>query len=262
MVFYLLTIYAGKTIVFVNSIHTIRRLVPILTCLKANVFGLHAEMQQKQRLKNLERFTTIDNSILIASDIAARGLDIPSVDMVIHYQIPRSGEIYVHRSGRTGRLNKEGVSIVLTAPEDQKLVTKLCSSLNRPEFKDFPVNNVISKRLKEPLRLATEIDLLEHSNRKKKSEKDWFKQAAENADLEYSDDDDDDDEGQEQQTKQFTTKLRNLKSTLQELLLNINHEGGKAIDDLKLSIEQGFTLKNKVSFKKRKLEMKSLKSKH
>jgi ATP-dependent RNA helicase DDX24/MAK5 len=56
MLYYVLSRYPGKTIVFVNSIDAIRRLVPILSHLVPNVYGLHAEMQQKQRIKNLERF--------------------------------------------------------------------------------------------------------------------------------------------------------------------------------------------------------------
>ena len=55
--------------------------------------GLHAQMHQKQRLKNLERFSANSNGFLIATDVAARGLDIPDVEHVIHYQVPRTSEV-------------------------------------------------------------------------------------------------------------------------------------------------------------------------
>ena len=256
MIYYLVTKYTGKTIVFVNSIHAIRRLIPILSCLKQNIFGLHAEMQQKQRLKNFERFTQSNDSVLIASDIAARGLDIPAVDMVIHYQVPRSGEIYVHRSGRTGRLHSKGISIVLTAPGDEKAVQKLCTALNRTELAPFPVDNALTSYLKKPLKIAIEIDQLEHSNRKQKSEKDWFQKAAESADLPYSDQESDEDA--EQTSKNFKVKLCNLKQQLQDYVVKTpSSKPTTALEDLQLAHERGFMPVNHVSAKKRKMELKN-----
>jgi len=58
-------------------------------------------MQQRARIKALERFRSTPNCVLLATDVAARGLDVRGVDCVIHYQLPRSAEVYVHRSGRT-----------------------------------------------------------------------------------------------------------------------------------------------------------------
>lgn len=66
-----------------------------------------------------------EDSLLIASDVASRGLDIPGVMHVIHYQIPRSAEIYVHRSGRTARLSKEGLSVMLVSPDEVNLYNKI-----------------------------------------------------------------------------------------------------------------------------------------
>jgi len=53
---------------------------------------LHAKMEEKRRLKNLEKFTEMDNAVLLATDVAARGLDIQEVDMVVHYQVPKTAE--------------------------------------------------------------------------------------------------------------------------------------------------------------------------
>lgn len=72
-----------------------------------NNFGigtLHAQMSQGQRLKALEKFHKLPNSLIIATDVASRGLDVQNIQYVIHYQLSRSPDIYVHRSGRTARV--------------------------------------------------------------------------------------------------------------------------------------------------------------
>ncbi len=76
-------------------------------------------MPQKSRLRSIERFSNPSSpSILIATDVAARGLDVPSVQLVVHYHLPRAADMYVHRSGRTARAEKSGSSILLCAPEE------------------------------------------------------------------------------------------------------------------------------------------------
>lgn len=76
-------------------------------------------------MKNFKNFVAEENSLLIASDVASRGLDIPGVMHVIHYQIPRSAEIYVHRSGRTARVSHEGLSVMLVSPDEINLYNKI-----------------------------------------------------------------------------------------------------------------------------------------
>ncbi|KAL2918796.1 ATP-dependent RNA helicase [Polyrhizophydium stewartii] len=196
MLYYVLCRYPGKTIVFVNSIDAIRRLVPILTLLKVQVVGLHAEMQQRQRLKNLDRFRATPNAVLVASDVASRGLDIPKVDHVVHYQLPRSADIYVHRSGRTARANNEGISVALCSPDELTMYKKVCHILGKADgMPDFPVDLSVLTAIKERLALAREVDLLQHREKKAASERDWFRKAAEEADIALSDDEEDGDEG-------------------------------------------------------------------
>jgi ATP-dependent RNA helicase DDX24/MAK5 len=94
-------------------------------------------------------FKANKTAVLVASDVAARGLDIPLVDHVIHYQLPRSGEIYVHRSGRTARANQDGVSLMLCSPEEVSLYKKLVLTLrngNSSHLHD-PSNSPTSKIL-------------------------------------------------------------------------------------------------------------------
>ncbi|KAJ1955886.1 ATP-dependent RNA helicase, partial [Dispira parvispora] len=99
--YYLVTRYPARTLVFVNSIDALRRLVPVFQLLQVPAYGLHSQMEQRARLKNIDRFKANKHAVLIASDVAARGLDIPLVEHVVHYQIPTAADVYVHRSGRT-----------------------------------------------------------------------------------------------------------------------------------------------------------------
>jgi ATP-dependent RNA helicase DDX21 len=75
--------------------------------------ALHGDITQSQREKTLNAFREGKFSVLVATDVAARGLDIPNVDLVIHYEIPNDPETFVHRSGRTGRAGKEGTAILM-----------------------------------------------------------------------------------------------------------------------------------------------------
>lgn len=117
--YYYLQANANKRVlIFVNSIKTSRRLDGLLRALNLNCRVIHAQLQQKQRIKALESFQQSPSGVLVATDVAARGLDIPNVDTVLHYDVARSSQVYIHRSGRTARANRAGTSISLVAPED------------------------------------------------------------------------------------------------------------------------------------------------
>ena len=112
----------GRTILFANAITALQRLKTLLTLLEVPALVLQGGMQQRARLKALERFREGGEhaSVLLATDVAARGLDIEGVEYVVHYQLPRSAEVYVHRSGRTARAAASGLSIALIEPADHK----------------------------------------------------------------------------------------------------------------------------------------------
>lgn len=88
-------------------------------------------MEQKQRLKNLEKFKSNSEGLLIATDVAARGLDIPNVNHVVHYQVPKTAETYVHRSGRTARGQNVGDALLLIEPQEHRSYIKLIHTLGR-----------------------------------------------------------------------------------------------------------------------------------
>ena len=132
--YYFLLRYPGRTLVFLSAIDGIRRLLPLLALLNVPAFPLHSQLEQRQRLKNLDRFKSTQNGVLLATDVAARGLDVPAVDHVVHYQVPRTADTYVHRNGRTARAMRRGFSLVMCAPDERKLVRALMHNLGRRAF--------------------------------------------------------------------------------------------------------------------------------
>ncbi|MEC8535486.1 MAG: DEAD/DEAH box helicase, partial [Pseudomonadota bacterium] len=106
----------------------------LLNALQKNgypVVSLHGDMDQHMRLKMLDRFKGGKATYLIASDVAARGLDIPAVSHVFNYDVPTHAEDYVHRIGRTGRAGRKGYAITLFTKEDGKYIDAIEKLINR-----------------------------------------------------------------------------------------------------------------------------------
>ena len=97
-----------------------------------NVGALHGDLEQSVRTRTLDGFRSGEISILVASDVAARGLDIPSVSHVINYDVPIHSEDYVHRIGRTGRAGRKGKAITLCFPHEEKHIDKIEELLGMP----------------------------------------------------------------------------------------------------------------------------------
>jgi superfamily II DNA/RNA helicase len=94
--------------------------------------ALHGDMDQHARMAALDSFRTGEMPILVASDVAARGLDIPAVSHVFNYDIPHHAEDYVHRIGRTGRAGRVGYSFTLVGPGDEKSLTAIEKLIGQP----------------------------------------------------------------------------------------------------------------------------------
>lgn len=187
--YYFLLRYPGRSLVFVGSIDGIRRLTPLFEILKVPVFPLHSQLQQKQRLKNLDRFSSSPNGVLIATDVAARGLDIPSVEHVVHFQLPRSADAYIHRSGRTARAKADGFSLQMCSPEERGMQMRLMKSLDRsPDLPELQVEPGFMPKLKERIRIAKEIEKARHMVKKKSHERNWLIEAAEAMDVDLDSD--------------------------------------------------------------------------
>jgi superfamily II DNA/RNA helicase len=97
-----------------------------------NAAPIHGDLDQSLRTKTLDRFRSGDLQFLIASDVAARGLDIPDVSHVFNYEPPRHAEDYVHRIGRTGRAGRLGASFTLVGPSDKKSLEGIEKLIGNP----------------------------------------------------------------------------------------------------------------------------------
>jgi superfamily II DNA/RNA helicase len=93
--------------------------------------GLHGDMDQKSRTETLDAFKTDKLMLLVASDVAARGLDIPAVSHVFNFDVPTHAEDYIHRIGRTGRAGRSGISITLASPSDGKYLDAITKLIQR-----------------------------------------------------------------------------------------------------------------------------------
>ncbi|MEJ6656611.1 MAG: DEAD/DEAH box helicase [Pseudomonas sp.] len=122
----------GKAIVFTNTRVMADRLNGVLRAVEGlRVYVLHGEKDQKDRKLAIERFKEVGSGVLVATDVAARGLDISELDLVINFDMPRSGDDYLHRVGRTGRAGAEGVAISLVAPHEWSLMSSVERYLRR-----------------------------------------------------------------------------------------------------------------------------------
>nr|XP_036587253.1 ATP-dependent rna helicase mak5 [Colletotrichum truncatum]KAF6797984.1 ATP-dependent rna helicase mak5 [Colletotrichum truncatum] len=184
-----------RTLVFTNSISAVRRLTPMLQNLNINALALHSQMPQKARLRSVERFTaTKENttSVLIATDVAARGLDIPGIDQVVHYHVPRAADMYVHRSGRTARAQRTGLSIILCGPEEVVPTRRLAAKVHAEEaskkkylMRTIDIDRRIASKLKPRIDLAKKLADATLAKEKGNKDDDWARAAAEELGVEY-----------------------------------------------------------------------------
>jgi superfamily II DNA/RNA helicase len=111
--------------------------------------AIHGDLDQSQRMKTLAAFRDGSLKILVASDVAARGLDIPAVSHVFNYDVPHHADDYVHRIGRTGRAGRSGITYMLVTPADDKgfdKVVKLIGSTPEEEKLDLDYSNAVTVR--------------------------------------------------------------------------------------------------------------------
>ena len=201
---YTLLLYHPKhrTLVFTNSISAVRRTTQLLQTLQLPALALHSSMPQKARLRSVERFSSPSSnpsSILVATDVAARGLDIKGIDFVVHYHAPRTADAYVHRSGRTARAGAAGKSVIICGPEEMTGVVRLAAkvhsnmSQNGQRAKRVPLESLeldrrVISRVKPRITLAARITDAQIAKEKVSAEDNWLRNAAEDLGVEYDSD--------------------------------------------------------------------------
>jgi len=170
--------------VFSNSISHTKKLHSVFSLFdNFKLSVLHSKMQQSQRLKNLERFIKGVNNILFCTDVGARGLDIPSVDIIIHYHVPKMTENFIHRSGRTARANKDGKSISLISEDELVLYKKIMKDIKISEFAMKVLNLAHLDRYKSLFEFAKKIEREDHIFKKEKREKQWYAKTSDQCDM-------------------------------------------------------------------------------
>jgi superfamily II DNA/RNA helicase len=116
---------AGRRVLFMRTKHHARKLAKTLTDAGIPAVDLHGNLSQNARDRNLAEFSNGDVRVLVATDVAARGVHVDDVELVIHVDPPTEHKAYLHRSGRTARAGSDGTVVTLTLPEQQADVKKL-----------------------------------------------------------------------------------------------------------------------------------------
>lgn len=149
--------------VFVQRKKQAHRLHILLGLLGVKAGELHGNLTQQQRLESLKQFKEEQIDILIATDVAARGLDIVGVKTVINFNMPLSTEHYIHRVGRTARAGRAGISVSLADEGERKLVKDIIKSADHPVKNRIIPPDILDKYYKKLEALAPEIS--KNSNR-------------------------------------------------------------------------------------------------
>jgi ATP-dependent RNA helicase DeaD len=117
-----------QTIIFTNTKRMVDLIVQRLGKHRFQAEGLHGDLNQNQREKIIARFREGDSKIVVATDVAARGIDVEGINMVINYDVPDDVDSYVHRIGRTGRIGRKGVAWMLVGRDDIPQVNKIIAT--------------------------------------------------------------------------------------------------------------------------------------
>lgn len=177
-----------RSIVFVKTRERLAELVGQLHAAGINCAWLRGEMEQAKRIEALQSFRSGRVRILVATDVASRGIDLPDVSHVINYDLPRSADLYVHRIGRTGRAGKKGCAINLVEAHDvpmmerieryteEKISRRVIDGM-KPQYKIAFAKKKKVKKEDEPKAVEKKAKIRKRDT-KNKGKPDWAKKAA------------------------------------------------------------------------------------
>ncbi len=129
----------GSVIIFVKTKFGTERMATRLEKFGHKAAAIHGDLKQSKRGRVIQDFRNSKFRILVATDVAARGLDIPHIEHVINYDLPQSPEDYIHRIGRTARAGKKGEALAMVTPADRgkwNAIARLLDPTAKPEFED------------------------------------------------------------------------------------------------------------------------------
>ncbi|XP_066936709.1 probable ATP-dependent RNA helicase DDX27 [Clytia hemisphaerica] len=160
--------FHDHTLVFLQTKRLAHKLRIVLGLFGLKVGELHGDLTQLQRLESLEKFKNNDVDILVATDLAARGLDIPHVKTVISFNLPTTIKSYIHRVGRTARAGKAGRSITLVGEKERKMLKDIVKNSNIPVKNRLMSPDVIAKYKKKLEEMEKDIkDILKQEEEEK-----------------------------------------------------------------------------------------------
>ncbi|KAJ8060993.1 hypothetical protein OCU04_010071 [Sclerotinia nivalis] len=169
---YLLNEFAGQSaIIFTRTVNETQRIAILLRTLGFGAIPLHGQLSQSSRLGALNKFRAGSREILVATDVAARGLDIPSVDVVLNYDMPQDSKTYIHRVGRTARAGKSGHAISFVTQYDVEIWMRIEAALGKKQEEYQTVKDevmVFKPRVEEAQRHARNEMKNLHEDRGKK----------------------------------------------------------------------------------------------
>ncbi|XP_073500238.1 probable ATP-dependent RNA helicase DDX47 [Phyllobates terribilis] len=168
---YILNELAGNSfMIFCSTCNNTQRVALLLRNLGFTAIPLHGQMSQNKRLGSLNKFKAKTRSILLATDVASRGLDIPHVDVVINFDIPTHSKDYIHRVGRTARAGRSGKAITFVTQYDVELFQRIEHLIGK-KLPAFPTQEeevmMLNERVSEAQRFAR-IELREQGEKKKR----------------------------------------------------------------------------------------------
>jgi len=171
---HILTELAGNSfMVFCSTCSATTRLALLLRALGITAIPLHGQMSQNKRLGSLNKFKSKARNVLLATDVASRGLDIPHVDVVINYDIPTHSKDYIHRVGRTARAGRAGKAVTFVSQYDVELYQRIEQLLGR-KLPLYPAVEeevlLLAERVGEAARLA-KVEQRELEDKQKKGGK-------------------------------------------------------------------------------------------
>ncbi|XP_021777755.1 probable ATP-dependent RNA helicase DDX47 isoform X2 [Papio anubis] len=172
---YILNELAGNSfMIFCSTCNNTQRTALLLRNLGFTAIPLHGQMSQSKRLGSLNKFKAKARSILLATDVASRGLDIPHVDVVVNFDIPTHSKDYIHRVGRTARAGRSGKAITFVTQYDVELFQRIEHLIGK-KLPVFPTQDdevmMLAERVAEAQRFAR-MELREHGEKKKRSRED------------------------------------------------------------------------------------------